>query len=55
MLTAIIIVGVLCIVLKFVLFPPVMAAMMDRGFQKAKARDQLKKLNEDCLAWLLGL
>lgn len=34
---------------------PVMAAMMDRGFQKAKARDQLKKLNEDCLAWLLGL
>ena len=34
---------------------PVFAAIMDRGFQKVKAADQLKKLNEDCLAWVLGL
>ena len=34
---------------------PVMTAILDKGFQKVKARDQLKKLNEDCLAWVSGL
>ena len=34
---------------------PVLTAILDRGFQKAKARDVLTKLNEDCLAWVQGL
>ena len=34
---------------------PVMTAILDKGFQKVKARDQLKKLNEDGLAWVSGL
>ena len=34
---------------------PVLTAILDRGFQKAKARDVLTKLNEDCLAWVQAL
>lgn len=34
---------------------PVLTAIMDKGFQKVKARVQLTKLNEDCLAWVLSL
>ena len=34
---------------------PVLTAILDRGFQKAKAADILTKLNEDCLAWILKL
>ena len=34
---------------------PVLTAIFDNGFQKTKAADQLKKLNEDCLAWLHSL
>ena len=34
---------------------PVMTAILDRGFQKVKASDQLKNLNEDCLSWILNL
>lgn len=34
---------------------PVLTAILDKGFQKAKAADQLKKLNEDCLAWIQNL
>ena len=31
---------------------PVITAVMDGGFQKVKAGEQLKKLNEDCLKWI---
>ena len=31
---------------------PVITAVMDGGFQKVKAAEQLKKLNEDCLKWI---
>lgn len=34
---------------------PVLTAIMDKGFQKVKARTQLTRLNEDCLAWVLSL
>ena len=34
---------------------PVLTAIMDKGFQKVKARTQLTTLNEDCLAWVLSL
>ena len=34
---------------------PVLTAILDRGFQKAKAADILTKLNEDCLAWIQNL
>ena len=34
---------------------PVLTAIMDKGFQKVKARTQLTRLNEDCLAWILKL
>ena len=34
---------------------PVFAAIMDKGFQKVKARDMLTRLNEDCLAWVRSL
>ena len=37
------------------LVSPVLTAIMDGGFQKAKATDQLTKLNEDCLAWVVNL
>ncbi len=31
---------------------PVLTAIMEGGFQKTKAPEQLKKLNEDCLVWV---
>jgi len=34
---------------------PVLTAIMDKGSQKVKARTQLTRLNEDCLAWVLSL
>ncbi|MCR4692165.1 MAG: alpha/beta hydrolase [Lachnospiraceae bacterium] len=34
---------------------PVLTAIMDGGFQKVNAADQLKKLNEDCLTWISDL
>ncbi|WP_158588732.1 alpha/beta hydrolase [Butyrivibrio sp. X503] len=34
---------------------PVIAAILDGGFQKARAKDRLTKLNEDCLAWVSDL
>ena len=34
---------------------PVLTAILDRGFQKAKAAGILTKLNEDCLAWVRSL
>ena len=34
---------------------PFFAAIMDKGFQKVKARDMLTRLNEDCLDWLRSL
>lgn len=34
---------------------PVLTAIMDKGFQKVKARDMLTRLNEDCLAWVRSL
>ena len=37
------------------LVSPVLTAIMDGGFQKVKATDQLTKLNEDCLAWVVNL
>ena len=37
------------------LVSPVLTAIMDRGFQKADAIDQLTKLNADCLSWTTNL
>ncbi len=37
------------------LVSPVIAAIMDGGFQKENAADQLIKLNDDCLAWVVNL
>lgn len=34
------------------LVSPVISAILDGGFQKIKATDQLTKLNEDCLQWI---
>ena len=34
---------------------PVLTAIMDGGFQKVKAADQLTKMNEDCLTWVVNL
>ena len=34
------------------LVSPVISAILDGGFQKVKATDQLTKLNEDCLQWI---
>lgn len=37
------------------LVSPVITAIMDGGFQKAAASEQLKNLNADCLAWITKL
>ena len=37
------------------LVSPVISAILDGGFQKIKATDQLTKLNEDCLQWINNL
>ena len=37
------------------LVSPVLTAIMDGGFQKADAIDQLTKLNADCLTWVTNL
>jgi hypothetical protein len=37
------------------LVSPVISAILDGGFQKVKATDQLTKLNEDCLQWINNL
>jgi pimeloyl-ACP methyl ester carboxylesterase len=31
---------------------PVLAAILDKGFQKVSAREQLVRINEDCLKWI---
>ena len=31
---------------------PVLAAILDKGFQKVSAREQLTQINEDCLKWI---